>query len=125
MGVQINIWRPKILQNTGQNSYPRYKTSFGDTFVLGPTPKSRWKWPELEVENWQIFNRLFTLQNSEISPIQHIQPLEHLERLRKHTWIVKFGLRKHPNELPKNLTKTVQKQPKFLQFPAITGGSSG
>ncbi|CAL9004857.1 unnamed protein product, partial [Prunus brigantina] len=36
---------------TGQGSYPRFKTSIGGTFVLGPTPKNGRKWPEFQFQN--------------------------------------------------------------------------
>lgn len=41
----------EILQIKGQGSYPRFKTSIGATFVLGPTPKNGRKWPKFQFQN--------------------------------------------------------------------------
>ncbi|CAL9001096.1 unnamed protein product [Prunus brigantina] len=40
VGVQIKFRRPEVLQIACPNSYPKCKTSFGVTFILGPTLKS-------------------------------------------------------------------------------------
>ncbi|KAI5334390.1 hypothetical protein L3X38_024523 [Prunus dulcis] len=45
---QSDTNRRKIRKAKGQGSYPRLKTSFGATFVLGHSPKTGRKWPELK-----------------------------------------------------------------------------
>ncbi|KAI5354980.1 hypothetical protein L3X38_007875 [Prunus dulcis] len=39
MGVQSDYASLENLKTTAQDSYPRYNTLFGTTFVLGPTPE--------------------------------------------------------------------------------------
>ena len=51
MGVQSDYASPEKLKTTAPNSYPWYNTIFGTTFVLGPTPKTDQKWPNMEAEN--------------------------------------------------------------------------
>ncbi|KAI5344333.1 hypothetical protein L3X38_012210 [Prunus dulcis] len=95
-----------------------FKTSIRATFVLGPTAKSRWKWLESEAENRPNLNRLKSFQNSEISPNQHNQQLEHFERIEKRTWIEVNGGWNRSNKRWKFLTKT-------RLFSAFSGGRCG
>ncbi|KAI5329406.1 hypothetical protein L3X38_028803 [Prunus dulcis] len=50
VGVQSDNASPEKLKITAPNSYPRYNTTFGATFVLEPTPKTGRKRPITEAE---------------------------------------------------------------------------
>ncbi|KAI5324553.1 hypothetical protein L3X38_033626 [Prunus dulcis] len=108
VGSLINFRQPEILQTASPNSYPRYNTLFGITFVLGPTSKNDRKWPESHPEIWPNFGLQIELPTLEIDQILPNHQLEHIERMEKHTKFEENGGRRCLNELHEILSQTVQ-----------------
>ncbi|KAI5351185.1 hypothetical protein L3X38_004076 [Prunus dulcis] len=108
VGGLINFWQPEILQTASPNSYPRYKTLFGTTFVLEPTSKNDWKWPESHPEIQPNFGLQIKLPTVEIDQILPNHQLEHIERMEKHNKFEENGGQRCLNELHEIPSKTVQ-----------------
>ncbi|KAI5351541.1 hypothetical protein L3X38_004432 [Prunus dulcis] len=108
MGGLINFRQPELLQIASPNSYPRYNTPFGTTFILGPTSKNDRKWPESHPEIRPHFGLQIELPMLEIDQILPNHQLEHIERMEKDTKFEENGGRRCPNELHEIPSKTVQ-----------------
>ncbi|KAI5344981.1 hypothetical protein L3X38_012858 [Prunus dulcis] len=93
-GAQSDNASPENLKTTAPNSYPRYNTLFRATFVLGPTPKSGWKWPIAAAEVRLIFNSKIELSTLRIDQFLPNHQLEHAEGMNFHTLIARNGGRR-------------------------------
>ncbi|CAL8996913.1 unnamed protein product, partial [Prunus brigantina] len=98
VGVQSDNLPPEKLQITAQDSCPRCNTLFGTTFVLGPTPKSDRKWPELRSQNWPKSSSKIKKSRLKIDAILPNHQLDHEERMNFHTLIAKNGGRRREIE---------------------------
>ncbi|KAI5351834.1 hypothetical protein L3X38_004725 [Prunus dulcis] len=94
VGAQSYNSSPENLKTTAPNSYPRYNTLFGATFVLGPIPKSGRKWPIAAAEVRPTFNSKIELVTLRIDLILPNHQLEHAEGMNFHTLIARNGGRR-------------------------------
>ena len=108
VGGLINFRQPKILQTASPNSYPRYNTLFGTTFVLGPNSINDRKWLESRPEIQSNFGLQIELPTLEIDQILPNHQLEHIKRMEKYTKFEENDGRRCPNELHEIPSKTFQ-----------------